>query len=64
MNPQPLPFSTIFCVPEIQPLLSRLYSGPEQGAQTRVLKQDRGTTVTLLSLPTGAVVLKRQRLDT
>ena len=37
---------------------------PEQWTPARVLKHDRGTTVTLLMLPTGAVVIKHQCLHT
>src|SRR5919109_1966782 len=57
-------FSIIFCAPDRQELLGLLSSAPEQGTPSRVLKQNRGTTVTLVSLPTGAVVVKHHRLHT
>lgn len=45
-------------------MLPRLCGRLEPGTQVQVLKHDRGTTVTLIFLPTEAVVLKRHRLDT
>lgn len=56
-------FSTIFCAPEFQPVASRLDT-LLAATPSRILKQDKGTTVTLLHLPTGAVVVKRHRLET
>jgi hypothetical protein len=54
-------FSTLFCVPG-RPELLHIPSGTlAHGAPSRVLKQGKGTTVTLLSLPTGAVVVKHYR---
>src|SRR2546426_4958592 len=55
---------TVFCTPDRQELLQVVSRPPEQWAQARLLKQDRGTTVTLLTLPTGAVVIKHHRLHT
>jgi Glycosyl transferase family 2/Lipopolysaccharide kinase (Kdo/WaaP) family len=55
---------TVFCAPEQQELHQVVARPPEQWPQARVLKQDRGTTVTLLLLPTGAVVIKYHRLQT
>jgi hypothetical protein len=56
--------STVFCAPDKQELLRVVSTAPEQWASARVLKHDRGTTVTLLPLPTGAVVIKHKRLHT
>ena len=55
---------TVFCAPERQELLQLVSRPPEQWTQARVLKHDRGTTVTLLPLPTGAVVIKHHCLRT
>src|SRR5262245_15416864 len=55
---------TVFCVPDRQELVRLVSRPPEQWAAARVLKHDRGTTVTLLTLPTGAVVIKHHRLHT
>src|SRR5215510_5110949 len=55
---------TIFCAPDRQELPQVVARSPEQWPQARVLKHDRGTTVTLLMLPTGAVVIKHHRLST
>ena len=44
--------------------MSLLSGTLEPGAPARVLKQNHGTTVTLVSLPGGAVVVKHHRLDT
>lgn len=57
-------FSPIFCAPDRQELLTVLSSPPEHWAPARILKQDRRTTVTWVSLPTGAVVIKHNRLHT
>ena len=61
---RPPHLSILFCVPGRQELLSLLSGTLEQGAPARVLKQNHGTTVTLVSLPSGAVVVKHHRLDT
>jgi glycosyltransferase involved in cell wall biosynthesis len=45
-------------------LLQVVSSSPKQWPQARILKHDRRTTVTLLSLPSGAVVIKHHRLHT
>jgi glycosyltransferase involved in cell wall biosynthesis len=55
---------TVFCAPDQQELLQVVSHPPEQWPQARVLKHDRGTTVTLLRLPTGVVVIKHHRLYT
>ncbi|MBI3796325.1 MAG: glycosyltransferase [Deltaproteobacteria bacterium] len=55
---------TVFCAPDRQELLQLVSRPPEQWTQARVLKHDRGTTVTLLTLPTGTVVIKHHRLHT
>ncbi|HEV8718396.1 MAG TPA: glycosyltransferase [Candidatus Binatia bacterium] len=55
---------TIFCAPDRQELLQLVSCPPEQWTAARVLKHDRGTTVTLLPLPAGAVVIKHHRLHT
>lgn len=54
----------LFCTPdrpELRDLLARL---PGYDAPTQDLKRDRGTTVTLVSLPTGPVVIKHHSLST
>ena len=61
---RPPHFSILFCAPGRQELLSLLSGTLEPGAPARVLKQNHGTTVTLVSLPSGAVVVKHHRLDT
>lgn len=58
------PFSTVFCAPDRQELLALLSTAPEQWQHARVLKQNHGTTVTLVTLPTGAVVVKRHCVRT
>jgi len=55
---------TVFCAPDRQELLQLVSCPPEQWTTARVLKHDRGTTVALLTLPTGAVVIKHHRLHT
>src|SRR2546428_5378728 len=61
---RPPHLSILFCAPGRQELLSLLSGTLEPGAPARVLKQNHGTTVTLVSLPSGAVVVKHHRLDT
>ena len=56
--------STLFCAPERPELAALLAHAPGYNGSTQNLKQDRGTTVTLVSLPTGAVVIKHHRLST
>lgn len=60
----PSHLSIIFCAPERQDLLHLVASPPEQWPRSRVLKQDRGTTVMLVPLSSGTVVIKHQRLRT
>ncbi len=54
-------FSTLFCVPERPELLHLPSWTLAQGVLPHVLKQGKGTTVTLLSLPAGAIVVKHYR---
>src|SRR5262249_45145900 len=61
LNPS---LDTVFCAPDRQELLRVVSRLPEQWPRARALKHDRGTTVTLLMLPTGAVVIKHHRLYT
>jgi len=56
--------STVFCAPDRQELFDLLSHAPDYGPASQILKQDRGTTVTLVSLPTGAVVVKHHRMYT
>ncbi|MSQ47692.1 MAG: glycosyltransferase [Deltaproteobacteria bacterium] len=56
--------ATLFCSPDRLELPELLTHAPEYHGATRTLKQDRGTTVTLVSLPTGAIVIKHHRLST
>jgi len=56
--------STLFCAPDRPELPDLLAQAPGYNGSTQNLKQDRGTTVTLVSLPTGAVVIKHHRLST
>src|SRR5262245_42321912 len=56
--------TTIFCAPDRPELRQLLSNSLESEAPSRIIKQDRGTTVTLVSLPTGAVVIKHHRLHT
>lgn len=59
-----LHLSIIFGASDRQELLDLLSRAPNYGPSSQVLKQDRGTTVTLVSLPTGAVVVKHHRMYT
>ncbi len=56
--------SILFRVPDRSELSELLAQAPGYNGATQKLKQDRGTTVTLVSLPTGAVVIKHHRLAT
>lgn len=55
---------SVFCAPD-QPALGQLVAGlSEQWPHAQVLKQDGGTTVTLLTLGSTSLVVKHQRLLT
>jgi glycosyl transferase family 2/lipopolysaccharide kinase (Kdo/WaaP) family protein len=56
--------TTLFCAPDRPELLELLARAPGYGVPAQNLKQDRGTTVTLVSLPTEPVVIKHHSLST
>jgi hypothetical protein len=57
-------FTTVFCVPD-RPDLPELVSSPlEQWPQVHILKQDKGTTVALISLAHQPIVIKHHLLRT
>ena len=59
----PPPLSPIFCVVDRPDLTERLATAPQEWGPSRLLKQDKDTTVSLVSLPLGAVVTKHHRLQ-
>ncbi len=56
--------STLFCVPDRPELVDFLSGTLKPTVASRVLKRGRGTTVTLVFLPAGAVVVKHYRSTT
>jgi len=56
--------STLFCVPDRPELRDLLAQAPVYNAPTQDLKHHRGTTVTLVSLTSGPVVVKYHHLST
>jgi hypothetical protein len=62
-----MPFSqliSLFCAPDQSALEQLVVSKPEYWPRTHVLKQDKGTTVSLVHAPTAAIVIKHHRLLT
>ena len=57
------PLSPVFCVADRPDLSQRLPIAPPDWGPGRLLKQDNDTTVSLVSLPLGAVVTKHHRLQ-
>jgi glycosyltransferase involved in cell wall biosynthesis len=56
--------SILFRAPDRPELSELLAQAPGYNGATQELKQDRGTTVTLVSLPAGGIVVKHHRLST
>ena len=60
---QHVPLAPVFCVTDRPDLSQVLQTAVYKWGPTQLLKQDKGTTVTLVSLPLGAVVTKHHSLQ-
>lgn len=56
--------TTIFSAPEVPDLARLITSSPEQWPQLHILKRDKGTTVSLVTLANQPVVIKHHNLRT